>query len=99
MSIRSFALRDHRVVDDDELCGSRRTSSIYLPGQGKTRSDAHYKAISDCNEMMTFDLTHARAMNLEPSSEGSWGAAASSPCHITRCYAPARARRAKGSSR
>ena len=77
----------------------RGTSSIHLFGQGKTRSEAEYSAISDCNSIMTVDLSRNGAMNMEPSSEGSWGSAVSSPCRITECIAPARARRGKNSSR
>jgi hypothetical protein len=67
-------------------------SSVHLAGQGKTRADAEYKAISDCQSMMTVDLNRNGSMNLEPSPQGSWGSAVSSPCHITKCIAPARAR-------
>lgn len=74
-------------------------SSVHLAGQGKTRADAEYKAISDCNAMMTVDLNRNGAMNMEPSPQGSWGSAVSSPCHITQCIAPGRAGRAKSSNR
>jgi hypothetical protein len=67
-------------------------SSVHLAGHGKTRADAEYKAISDCNAMMTVDLNRNGAMNMEPSPQGSWGSAVSSPCHITQCIAPARGR-------
>ncbi len=73
-------------------------SSVHLAGQGKTRADAEYKAISDCQSMMTVDLNRNGSMNLEPSPQGSWGSAISTPCHITQCIAPARAR-ANGSNR
>jgi hypothetical protein len=74
-------------------------SSVHLAGQGKTRADAKYQAISNCHSMMTVDLNRNGSMNMEPSPQGSWGSAVSSACHITRCYAPARARRGKRSSR
>jgi hypothetical protein len=74
-------------------------STVHLAGQGKTRADAEYKAMSDCNAMMTVDLNRNGSMNMEPSPQGSWGSAVSSPCHITQCIAPARAGRAEGSSR
>jgi hypothetical protein len=86
-------------VDSGPPSDVRGTSTIYLPGQGKTRSQAQYSAVSDCNALMTHDLARTEAMNLEPSHEGSWGSAVSKPCHITKCYAPARPRRGKSSNR
>ena len=74
-------------------------SSVRLAGQGKTRADAQYSALSNCRSMMTVDLNRNGSMNLEPSPQGTWGSAISSPCHITQCYAPARAGRGKSSSR
>jgi hypothetical protein len=75
------------------------TSSVHIAGQAKTRDDAQYSAISNCHSMMTVDLNRNGSMNMEPSPQGSWGSAISSPCHITQCHAPARARRGKSSSR
>lgn len=73
-------------------------SSVRLAGQGKTRDDAQESAISNCNSMMRVDLSRNGAMNMEPSPQGSWGSAVSSPCHITQCQAPAGAR-GEGSNR
>jgi hypothetical protein len=66
-------------------------SSVHIAGQGKTRADAQYSAISNCHSMMTVDLNRNESMNMEPSPQGSWGSAISKPCHITQCYAPGRA--------
>lgn len=94
------------VADDDDAEGAPSTAadgdqagSVRLAGQGKTRADAQSSAISDCNSMMTVDLNRNGSMNMEPSPQGSWGSAISSRCHIAQCYAPARARRGKSSSR
>jgi hypothetical protein len=86
-------------VDSGSTSDAAGTSSVYLFGQGKTRADAEYRAISDCGAMMTVDLNRNGLMNMEPSPRGSWGSAISSPCHITQCYAPARAGRARSSNR
>jgi hypothetical protein len=54
-----------------------------VPATLETRSEAQYNAISDCNAVMTVDLTRNRAMNLDPSYEGSWGIRRliAVPCH------------------
>lgn len=49
------------------------TQDIYMLGTGKTRSAAVYKAINDCNSIMTVQLNNQRLMNLD-SSQGDWGA-------------------------
>jgi hypothetical protein len=64
------------------------TSSIYIHGQGKTRSVAVYNAVSNCNSLMTLTLTQNRAMHLDPSPLGQWGTRISSQCHITQCFGP-----------
>jgi hypothetical protein len=99
LSIAEGASVHGHDVESVPPSGVQGTSSVYLAGQGKTRADAEYSAISDYNAMMTVDLTRNRAMNQEPSNEGSWESAVPSPCHVTRFYAPARARRGKSASR
>ena len=84
---------------DGSMGDVRGNSSIHLFGQGNTRAEAEYNALRDCGAMMTVDLNRNGLMNTEPSSQGTWGSAISSECHITQCIAPARPRRGKGSSR
>jgi hypothetical protein len=67
----------------DDTCG-QFDSLIARAGQGKTRADAPYRAISNYHSMMTVDLNRNGSMNPEPSPQGSWGSTISSPCHITR---------------
>ena len=64
------------------------TQEIYMLGNGKTRGAAVYKAISDCNSIMTIQLNNQQLMNL-----GEWDAAVTSQCHITQCIPPASARK------
>lgn len=45
------------------------------------------------------DLARNRAMNQEPSNEGSWESAVPCSCHVTRFYAQARGRRGGSSGR
>ena len=77
----------------------RGNSSVHLFGQGNTRAEAESNALRDCGAMMTVDLNRNGLMNTEPSPQGTWGSAISSPCHITQCIAPSGARRGKSSNR
>jgi hypothetical protein len=77
---------------DTGLPDVQGTQGLYMLGTGKTRSAAAYKAISDCNSIMTVQLNNQRLMNLD-AAQGEWGAAVTSECHITQCIPPASERK------
>lgn len=62
------------------------TQEIYMLGTGNTRAAAIDKALSDCFDMMTLQLSLQRSMNLDDSA---WGAETTSQCHVTQCMPPA----------
>jgi len=68
------------------------TSSIFITGTGKTRPAAVDEAVSNCNALMSVDLVHGQAMNMDPDPRGDWGSAISSECRVTQCWGPPRAR-------
>jgi hypothetical protein len=60
--------------------GSWSNSRTSIPGTGKTRDAAYYKAFSDCNALMTTGTTIAMAGGQRTQSDVA--------CHVTRCIAP-----------
>jgi len=80
-------------MDTGSMADVRGTQDIHMLGTGKTRSAAVYKAIGDCNSIMTIQLNTQRLMHLEADYQGEWGAAVTSECHITQCIPPASARK------
>jgi hypothetical protein len=80
-------------MDTGSMADVRGTQGIHMLGTGKTRGAAVYKALSDCNSIMTVQLNNQRLMNLDTDAQGEWGAAITSECHITQCIAPASARK------
>jgi hypothetical protein len=90
-SVYGYDVEAPRVTCRDQLGPPGRPGQDGAPTPSTARSATAIR-------LMTVDLNRNGSMNLEPSPQGSWGSAISSPCHITQCYAPARARRGKSSS-
>jgi hypothetical protein len=72
--------------------GDKDTRGVRMLGTGRTRSAAVYKAISNCNSVLTMQLSLEYAKE-DSDSLGTWEAARTSDCHITQCIAPASARK------
>jgi hypothetical protein len=67
------------------------TQGIFMLGTGKTRSAAEYKAISECNSILTAQLSiHQETFD---DTQGGMEAAVTARCHIKECVAPAPARK------
>lgn len=62
----------------------RGRSTVSIPGNGSSRDEAAYAAMSSCGSLMTTNLSTDRSMVLD-ASEGQWGVRIEVACHVTRC--------------
>lgn len=63
----------------------RGRSTVYIPGNGGSKDDAAYQAMSSCGALMSANLSTDRAMHVDASAEGQWGVRVETQCHVTRC--------------
>lgn len=63
----------------------RGRSTVAIPGNGGSKDEAAYAAMSSCNSLITANLSTDRSMHLGSSSEGQWGVRVEVACHVTRC--------------